>query len=114
MTSLAKMAIGDDGAVVAVGNYTGSLILPQSSLSSFGASDAFLLKIDPANGAFLWGRKHGGVNDDGFNDVANSGCGDVFVAGFYRSIGTDFGGGSLPFSGSASSIGNGVLAKYRP
>jgi hypothetical protein len=38
----------------------------------------------------------------------------VFAVGSYRSANSDFGGGALPFSGSSSSIDNGVLAKYRP
>jgi hypothetical protein len=108
-----SMSVGDDGAVLAAGSYSGSLFFSQFAAPSAGSDDVFLLKLDPSDGDLLWGRKHGGPNRDSFNDVTTVGCGDVLVVGGYRSS-VDFGGGALAFNGSATSIDNGVLAKYRP
>jgi hypothetical protein len=112
-TSVDAMALSNDGAVVAAGSYGGSLFFGQFAAPAVGSNDAFLLKLDPSDGDLLWARKHGGVNSDGFNGLTTAGCGDVFAVGAYRSTATDFGGGALPYTGSSSTINNGVLAKYR-
>jgi hypothetical protein len=105
-----SMSLAEDGAVLASGYYQGTLFGGSPAL----AVDAFLAKLDPASGALLWARKHGGTGFDQLRGVAATGCGDVFAVGSYAGPSVDFGGGPLPFSGSSSSISNGVLAKYRP
>ena len=113
-SSVSSMSLSPDGGVVASGGFSGTLFLPLSSSAAVGSFDAFLLKFDSSDGDFLWGRKHGGANVDGFGGLTTLGCGDILTTGSYRSTGVDFGGGALPYSGSGSTIGNGVLAKYRP
>jgi hypothetical protein len=112
-TIVSSMTLSADGSVLAGGFYSGTLFLSQFAAPAAGSGDAFLLKLDPSDGDLLWSRKHGGVNGDTFNGLSTAGCGDVFVVGAYRSA-VDFGGGALPYSGSSSTITNGVLAKYRP
>jgi hypothetical protein len=109
-----SMALGQDGGVLAAGSYSGTLFFGAFAAPAVGSGDAFLVKLNPSTGAALWSRKLGGTQSDSFNGVTTSGCGDVFAVGSYRSANSDFGGGALPFSGSSSSIDNGVLAKYRP
>ena len=108
--SLNSMNLAEDGAILAAGFFSATLFGGSPALGL----DAFLAKLDPASGALLWARKHGGTGIDQLRGVAAAGCGDVFAVGAYAGPGVDFGGGPLPFSGSSSSISNGVLAKYRP
>jgi hypothetical protein len=109
-----SLSSSPDGGILATGNYTATLFFGGFAAPAVGSGDAFLVKLNPSTGAALWSRKPGGPQSDSFNGVTTSGCGDVFAVGSYRSSNSDFGGGSLPFSGSSSSIDNGVLAKYRP
>jgi hypothetical protein len=50
---------------------------------SIGTEDAFLSKFD-SSGAFLWARTWGGTVDDNGRDVAVSGSGQPYVAGYYQ------------------------------
>jgi hypothetical protein len=111
---VSSMRLSEDGGILAAGSYRGTLFFGAFAAPAVGSDDAFLVKLNPSTGAALWSRKPGGTQSDSFHGIATAGCGDVSAVGSYRSSNSDFGGGSLPFSGSSSSIDNGVLAKYRP
>jgi hypothetical protein len=111
---VSSLSTSTDGGILATGSYSDTLFFGAFAAPAVGSRDAFLVKLNPSTGAALWSRKPGGTQSDSFNGVTTSACGDVIAVGSYRSSNSDFGGGSLPFSGSSSSIDNGVLAKYRP
>lgn len=70
-----------------------------SNLTTHGAADAFLCKLDAA-GSLLWARSWGGTNTDGAGAIALDGLGYVYAAGTFASTNVDFdpGGGNDPHS----------------
>jgi hypothetical protein len=93
------VAVDGAGNVAAVGTFSGTLDFGGGALTSAGASDVFVAKLDPS-GAHLWSKRFG---DAGFSQygtaVAVDGAGNVVVSGYF--FGTvDFGGGALTSAGS--------------
>ena len=100
---------GADDSVVVSGRYSGSLFFSQFAVPSAGLYDSFLFKVRPDNGTAQWSKKFGGsLNNDVFQGVHVTDCGDVFASGYFGGS-VAFGGGALPNQGSI----DGVLAKYR-
>jgi gliding motility-associated-like protein len=84
-----------------------------SLAATYGSSDGFIAKYDPL-GNVLWAFKIGGTNVEEVKSIANDPLGNVYVAGYFRSI-CDFDPSAASFTLSPSGgVGNqdGFLAKY--
>jgi hypothetical protein len=86
------------GNVILAGYFDGAVDFGGGSLSSEGATDAFVAKLD-ANGAHLWNRRFGDAGKVDPMAVAVDGTGNVLLAGYFTGS-VDFGGGPLACSGS--------------
>ncbi|MBA3483405.1 MAG: SBBP repeat-containing protein [Pirellulales bacterium] len=73
-----EIAAGSDGSVYVVASFTGSAEFGATTLTSLGADDAFVTKLD-AHGNFAWARRFGSVNADYGTDIAVDGVGNVYV-----------------------------------
>ena len=97
------------------GSFNGNLSSPYgvSFTTSYGQDDGFLAKYDPT-GAVLWAFKIGGADIDIVKGVATDPSGNVYVAGYFRSV-CDFDPSAstytlVPFGGAG--FQDGFLAKY--
>ncbi|WP_437735335.1 nucleotide-binding protein [Sorangium sp. So ce1335] len=93
------MAIDVDssGDVVVAGRAFGSIDLGGGELSSRGADDVFVARLD-ADGEHLWSKIFGGSGADRCDRVAIGPAGDVLVAGGFHGA-VDFGAGALASAG---------------
>lgn len=80
-----NVKIDSDGAVYATGYFGGRMELGATTLTSHGASDAFLVKLD-SNGTFLWARQAGGVAHDYSAVLALDPSGNPIIAGHFRRV----------------------------
>jgi hypothetical protein len=94
------------GSIAVTGSFGGTIDFGKGGLTSAGGTDIFVAKLD-ANGAALWSRSFGSVDNDVGLGVAMDAAGDVVVTGsFHGSV--DFGGGAFHAPGAAPAI---VVAK---
>jgi len=81
-----RIATDPNGNVMLTGNFSGTIdVDPGSSvyqLTSYGAEDAFFIKLD-IDGNLIWANNLGGIGNDGVNDVSFDDQGDIYVAGYY-------------------------------
>ena len=75
--------------VYGVGGFNGNIIIASDVLSSKGASDILIAKLNPQN-TWVWGRRAGGVGSDDGEGVTSDENGNVYPAGFFAGS-ADFG-----------------------
>ena len=84
-----SIALGPNGNVCIAGGFTGTANFLSGSggvnLTSVGAKDAFILKLDSA-GNFIWARSVGGAGDDVVNSIAIAADGTVYTTGSFQNI----------------------------
>lgn len=84
--SVADLAVGSDGRIYITGSFAGTedfdLGAYALTLTSTGASDAFLLALDSANN-LVFAKQMGGVNNDYGNGIAVGDEGSVAVIGTF-------------------------------
>ncbi len=93
------------GNVYVVGGYEASLDFdpgPMGNHASLGSTDAFIVSYT-STGAFRWSSSFGNTLADEARSVAVDAAGNVYVAGYFRSV-VDFGGGPKTASGSNSDV----------
>jgi hypothetical protein len=86
------VAPAPDGGVVITGELEGSLTIADTTITSAGLGDAFLLRLDAA-GALLWARRFGDELGQTGEQVVVDAAGVTFAGDFIRAI--DLGGGPL-------------------
>ena len=84
---ISSMAVDGSGTTYSVGAYEGTVDFdPRSgteSLTSTGADDTFVVKLD-SSGELVWAKSLGGSSHDQAVDVASDDSGNVYVLGrFY-------------------------------
>jgi Tfp pilus assembly protein PilZ len=100
------IATDSGGNVYVIGNYTGSVTIGSTTLTSAGSSDAFVAKYD-TSGTVQWATSIGGTTtDSGFGITTDSG-GNVYVIGDY-SASVTIGSTTLTSAGSYDTF----VAKY--
>jgi hypothetical protein len=106
LVSWAAPAAG--GTVLVAGEFSGSIGLGTTTLTSAGGRDLFVAKYNPTTGTYLWAVRAGGAADeDVYGGLAVSGT-SVYLAGqFY---GPSLTLGSTALSGPANAL-NGYVAK---
>jgi hypothetical protein len=75
-------ASGSAGEVYAVGEFSGTLTLGATTLTSAGGSDFFVARWDESTRAWAWARRAGGAGADHATAVA-TGSGGLYVAGSF-------------------------------
>ena len=99
-------AVGAAGEVYVVGNFTNTVVLGSTTLTSLGNYDVFIARFNPASNQFVWVTQAGGVGRDYAYALATSGT-SVYVAGTFFSPTASFGSTALTNAGS----GNVFVAK---
>jgi PKD repeat protein len=91
-----SIVVDVNGSVVVAGDFGGSADfnpgIAGGELTSAGASDAVLLKLN-SDGSFDWVGKVGGINNDSFRSVAADADANIYTTGYYRNT-ADFDMGS--------------------
>jgi gliding motility-associated-like protein len=84
---LTSLTIDNQGNLLLTGYFNGVADFdPAPStfyLTSTGDADIFLLKLDAANGNFIWVDQVGGASFDASYSVKTNAAGDVFICGFF-------------------------------
>ncbi len=96
------VAVDGAGSVVVVGYSDGSVDFGGGPLTSAGAADTFIAKLD-ASGMWLWSQSFGDVGDQIPNGVAVDGAGNIVLVGYFNGS-VDFGGGPLASAGAADTF----------
>jgi len=88
------IAVDANDDVIAVGEFSNTLMAGSTALASGGGTDIYVVKVAAATGNVIWAKRLGGTMDDVAFGVAVDSANDVYVAGrFLGSV--DFGGGAL-------------------
>jgi hypothetical protein len=96
------VGIDANGNVAVAGRFEGTAAFGGSSLTSAGATDAFVAKY-AAGGAPIWARRLGGADAEQAYDVAFTTGGNPATAGYFYASGT-FGGTNLTSAGMADAF----------
>ncbi len=91
------VAIDPAGDVVVTGHFEGSIDFGGGPLTSAGATDVFVAKLD-SSGNHLWSKRFGQVDNQTSSGVATDSTGNVFLTGALSGT-ADFGGGLLISAG---------------
>lgn len=94
--ALATTAKGD---LIAVGNFSNSVIAGASTLTSNGGTDIYVMKFDAKDGNVLWAKSWGGATNDVAHAVAVDDSDNIYVAGSFTGS-VDFGAGAVASVGS--------------
>jgi hypothetical protein len=86
-----------NGNIYVTGYFTGLADFGTTSLTSAGAQDIFIAKLD-TNGNWLWAVRAGGVYMDSGNGVSTDSGGNCYVTGYFQNSAT-FGSISLTSDG---------------
>ena len=94
-----SIAVDNDGYSYITGKFYGNSTFGESTLSSKGSKDIFVVKMD-SEGKVVWARSFGGTKgDEGFGIAVDKG-GNSYITGYFWGI-ADFGGKSLSSKGTA-------------
>ena len=93
-----SIAVGPDGAIYVVGQFSGTATVGATSITSAGSADVFVAKLTD-DGAVTWARALGGPDFENGVAIATDAGGDVYVTGGFVNT-TDIGGTSLTSVGS--------------
>ena len=83
------IAVGADGNIYVVGEFSGSTAIGSKTLTAVGAADLFLLSLTPS-GTVRWAKAFGGAGNDGATGAGVDAAGNVYVAGYFEDT-VDFG-----------------------
>jgi hypothetical protein len=92
------VALDASGSIFIAADLFGSADVDDITLTSEGAEDVLLVKLDP-NGDRLWGKRFGGMDGQKVTDITVDGSGNIVLIGTFRES-VDFGGGLLKSAGS--------------
>ncbi|MEP7121316.1 MAG: hypothetical protein ABJE95_10420 [Byssovorax sp.] len=101
------LAVDPSGAIVVAGDFTGTVDFGGGVLTSAGATDGFVVKLDPF-GAHVWSKKQGDAMAQSVSGVAADASG-VFAVGTFAGA-VSFGGATLTSAGATDVM----LAKLAP
>lgn len=93
ISSGSAVAADADGNVYVAGGFSATMELGGASLSSAGASDIFLAKLDPT-GALVWSKRFGGAFTEWVSEMVVDPAGNLVAIGGFQSV-TNVGGETL-------------------
>lgn len=100
--TVSGMAAGGGDTLVVTGSYSGMLVLGDTTLTSVGATDVFVAKLD-GKGAVVWARSFGSAGLESGMDVAVDGSGNILLGGGMLAP-VDFGGGPITIAGGVDAV----------
>ena len=103
------IALDADGNVLLTGEFTGTATFGEHSVTSAGAMDFFVAKVDP-RGKTLWVRSGGGEKIDRGYAVATDPAGNCYVTGHFESPEAKFDSATIQSGGDYDLF----VAKYDP
>jgi hypothetical protein len=92
------VAFAPNGDVVITGSFAGAINLGGGAMTSAGATDLFVGRLDP-DGTFLWGKRFGDAAAQAGKGIAVDSQGNVIVVGDVAGS-VDFGAGALTSAGA--------------
>ncbi|MEJ7598497.1 MAG: SBBP repeat-containing protein [Kofleriaceae bacterium] len=92
------IAVDTDGNIVTVGEFSGSVQIGATALTSAGGTDIYVAKLAGATGDVIWAKRFGGTSDDVSTGVAVHGVAELYVTGSFQGS-VNFGGGALASAG---------------
>ena len=101
-STVTATAVDATGNVYLAGNFTNTMALGGTTLTSLGVYDIFVAKFSPVSNQFVWAQRAGGTDSDYATALAVSGT-NVYVAGYFGSSTAGFGATSLTNAGSIGS-----------
>ncbi len=101
------IAVDPNGAILVAGDFTTSADFGSGVLTSAGATDGFIFKLDPF-GAHVWSKKQGDASAQSITSIAVDGTG-IFAAGTFAGV-VNFGGAGLTSAGATDVM----VAKLAP
>jgi hypothetical protein len=105
----ASVAVDSAGDLLLTGQLFGTAEFGGNALTSYGASDVLLVKLNSA-GSHLWSKHFGDVADlQVGHGIASDAANNILVAGFFEGA-LDFGGGPLVSAGGSDVF----VAKFSP
>ncbi|MBW2524049.1 MAG: hypothetical protein JRI23_07735 [Deltaproteobacteria bacterium] len=78
------LTVDSSGNVWAGGDFENTVILGANTITSLGDDDFWVAKLDPTNGAVLWGAGYGGAGDENLDALAADGLGNVLLGGSFE------------------------------
>ncbi|GAA3977813.1 T9SS type A sorting domain-containing protein [Hymenobacter antarcticus] len=102
-STVTATAVDAAGNVYLAGEFTNTVVLGGTTLTSLGLNDVFVAKFNPASNQFVWAQRAGGTNDDRATALAVSGT-SVYVAGHFYSLTVGFGTTTLTNANSNGSF----------
>lgn len=99
---VSDVALDDQGNVVVIGDFSGSIDLGGGTLMSAGGTDVFVAKFDPM-GAHLWSKRFGDAGAQSGRGIAVDATGRVFATGSFAGT-VDFGGGATMSAGGTDAF----------
>jgi len=109
--SIHSIAVAPDGSLFIAGTFAGSITIGSDNLTSAGATDIFLAKLD-ANGNAVWAKSIGGDKDEEKPSVVCDSKSSVYVGGGYKSTSITIEGSAIP--GPANTYHDCFFAKFSP
>ena len=92
-------AVDAAGNVFVAGNFTNTVVLGGTTLTSLGQRDVFVAKFNPATNQFVWAEQAGSAGYDSADALAVSGT-SVYVAGNFDNPTASFGSTTLTTAGT--------------
>jgi hypothetical protein len=96
------VATDADGSVLVTGVFYGAIDFGGGALTSAGAADIFVAKLDP-DGNHLWSRRFGDSANQTAYSIATDTMGNVVITGTCDGV-VDFGAGPLPGAGGGDAF----------
>lgn len=88
----AHITIDEQGDLIAVGGFRQTITPTDMPLTSAGAIDIYVIKLSRSNGAVVWARRLGGIDNDLVDALAVDRLNNIYLAGTFSNI-VDFGNG---------------------
>src|SRR5262249_49670699 len=85
------VAVDSSNNVYVAGSFQGTVNFGGGNLTSAGAEDIFVLKLNGSDGSFGWQKRLGAAGTDVGRGIAVDGSGNLTVTGEFRNT-VDFGG----------------------
>lgn len=78
-----KISADNQGNIYVTGMFSGTALFGNTSMTSDGDGDIFIVKLDP-NGNIIWARSAGGPNSDSGRGISVDSQNNIYITGSFR------------------------------